>query len=111
MIGHWIWKAALAGLCGCAAHSLPMYLKSRLGLLPSFQPYESLQLALGRLTGGSVHPIVPWLLSFLNGSTITGFSFGRLYQQLPGRTGAIKGLSFGVWCWAIMGLLFFPCWG
>ena len=88
-----------------------MYLKSRLGLLPSFQPYESLQLALGRLTGGSVHPIVPWLLSYLNGSTVTGFSFGRLYQQLPGRAGAIKGLIFGVWCWTVMGLLFFPLLG
>jgi len=58
MTGHWIWKAAAAGLCGSAAHSLLMYLKSRLGLLPLFQPYESLQLVLGRLTGGGVHPIV-----------------------------------------------------
>jgi hypothetical protein len=58
MTGHWIWKAAAAGLCGSVAHSLLMYLKSRLGLLPSFQPYESLQLALDRLIGGVVHPIV-----------------------------------------------------
>jgi len=88
-----------------------MYLKFRLGVLPAFQPYESLQLALGRLTGGSVHPVVPWMLSLLNGSTITGFSFGRLYRQLPGRTGAIKGLIFGAWCWALMGLVFFPLLG
>jgi hypothetical protein len=109
--GPWLWKAAVAGLCGSAAHSLLMYLKFRLGLLPSFQPYESLQLALGRLTGGSIHPFVPYLLSFLNGSTITGFSFGRLHPQLPGRSGAIKGLSFGVLCWTLMGLLFFPLLG
>jgi hypothetical protein len=109
--GVWLWKIAVAGLCGSAAHSLLMYLKFRLGLLPSFQPYESLQLALGRLTGGSIHPAAPWLLSFLNGSTITGFSFGRVYPQLPGRIGAIKGLSFGVLCWALMGLLFFPLLG
>jgi hypothetical protein len=109
--GLWLWKAAVAGLCGSAAHSLLMYLKFRLGLLPSFQPYESLQLALGRLTGDSIHPIVPWLLSLLNGSTITGFSFSRLYPQLPGRAGAIKGLSFGVLCWMVMSLLFFPLLG
>ena len=108
---RWMWKAAVAGLCGSAAHSLLMYLKFRLGLLPAFQPYESLQLALGRLTGGSVHPVVPWMLSLLNGSTITGFSFGRLYQQIPGGTGASKGLNFGVWCWAVMGLVFFPLLG
>ena len=58
MTGHWIWKAAAAGLYGSAAHSLLMYLRSRLGLLPLFQPYECLQLALGRLIGGGVHPIV-----------------------------------------------------
>ena len=107
----WFWKTAVAGLCGSAAHSLLMYLKFRLNLLPSFQPYESLQLALSHLTGGRVHPVVPWLLSFLNGSTITGFSFGRLYPHLPGRAGAIKGLSFGVSCWTVMGLLFFPLLG
>ena len=81
------------------------------GSAAAFQPYESLQLALGRLTGGSVHPVVPWMLSLLNGSTITGFSFGRLYQQIPGGTGASKGLNFGVWCWAVMGLVFFPLLG
>ena len=111
MTWRWIWKTAVAGLCGSAAHSLLMYLKFRLGLLPSFQPYESLQLALGRLTGDSIHPVVPYMLSFLNGSTITGFKFGRLYPQISGGAGAIKGLSFGVWCWTVMGLLFFPLLG
>jgi hypothetical protein len=47
-----------------------------LNSLPTLHFAESLQLALGRLTGGS--------------------------------PGAIKGLSFGVWCWAVMGLVFFP---
>ena len=111
VVRPWIWKSFVAGLCGTLAHSSLMYLKSRAGLLPAFQPYESLQLALGRLTGGSVHPVVPWMLSLLNGSTITGFSFGRLYQQIPGGTGVSKGLNFGVWCWAVMGLVFFPLLG
>jgi len=81
-----MWKAAVAGLCGSATHSLLMYLKFRLGVLPAFQPYESLQLALGRLTGGSVHPVVPWMLSFLNGSTIRVLAlvaFTGRFPELP----------------------------
>ena len=47
---NWLWKAAIAGFCGSVAHTLLMYLKSRYGLLPAFQPYESLQAALSRIT-------------------------------------------------------------
>lgn len=43
---HWIWKSAVAGLCGSIAHSLLMYFKFRSGLLPTFQPYDNLQAAL-----------------------------------------------------------------
>jgi hypothetical protein len=88
-----------------------MYLKSRTGLLPPFQPYDSLQIALSHMVGSEVHPMVPWVLSFLNGSTIVGFIFGRSYRRLPGNNGAAKGLIFGVLGWAIMGLLFFPLLG
>ena len=111
MSGHWIWKAAIAGFCGSAAHTFLMFLKFRFGLLPAFQPYESLQAALGHLTGGQVHPIVPWALSFLNGSTILGFCFGRIYAWLPGNSGAAKGVSFGIFGWIVMGLVFFPLLG
>ena len=103
-----IWKAVVAGLCGSIAHSLLMYFKSRSGLLPTFQPYDSLQNTLSELTGTAIHPVVPWVLSFLNGSTIIGFIFGFAYRWLPGRTGAFKGAIFGVLGWAIMGLIFFP---
>ena len=85
-----------------------MYFKSRSGLLPTFQPYDSLQKTLSELTGTAIHPVVPWVLSFLNGSTIMGFIFGFAYRWLPGRTGAFKGAIFGVLGWAIMGLIFFP---
>ena len=85
-----------------------MYLKARTGLLPGFQPYESLQAALSRMTGGQVHPVVPWALSFLNGATILSFAFGHLYPRLPGRSGPAKGLAFGVAGWLAMGLVFFP---
>jgi hypothetical protein len=56
-----------------------MYLKSRTGLLPSFQPYQNFQIALNQWIGTDVPAIVPWVLSFLNGMTILGFLFARIY--------------------------------
>jgi hypothetical protein len=111
MRGHWIWKAAIAGFCGSAAHTLLMYLKSQAGLLPAFQPYESLPGYARSSDGGVVHPIGPWALSFLNGSTILGLCFGRIYAWLPGNSGAAKGATFGVFGWLVMGLVFFPLLG
>ena len=108
---HWVWKSVVAGVCGTAAHWLLMFLKSWMGLLPSFQPYESLQNTLSHFIGSEVHPIVPWVLSFLNGATIVGFLFGRSYQLLPGKNGWTKGLAFGLLGWTMMGLLFFPLLG
>ena len=98
---RWLRNALMAGLCGFAAHTLLMYFKSRAGLLPAFQPYEALQMTLGRLTGADVHPVVPWLLSWLNGSVVMGFAFGRCYRLIPGGNGAIKGLFFGLAGWMI----------
>jgi hypothetical protein len=68
-------------------------------------------MALGRWVGSDVHPTVPWALSFLNGSTVVGFAFGRIYRHLPGNSGATKGLVFGVLGWMAIGLLFFPLLG
>jgi hypothetical protein len=62
-------KAAIAGLCGSVTHSLLMFAKAELGILDSFQPYQSLQMALIDWTGNYVPPAVPWLISYLNGST------------------------------------------
>ena len=106
--GGRIWKAIFAGLCGSIAHSLLMYFKSWAGLLPSFQPYENLQTTLTHVTGTAIHPALPWLLSFLNGSTFVSFFFQYLYRWLPGNTGAIKGMIYGIVGWTTMGLLFFP---
>jgi hypothetical protein len=106
-----IWPAVAAGLAGSAAHSCLMFLKTRAGLLPSFQPYDDLQRLLGDLVGGSVGPAVPWLLSFANGALVLGFLFGRTYRLLPGGNGAVKGLVFGLIGWILMGLIFFPLLG
>jgi hypothetical protein len=63
---------------------------------------------LADVIGTDIHPIVPWMLSFVSGATIIGFLFGRTYTLLPGKTAAIKGLTFGLLGWMVMGLLFFP---
>jgi Family of unknown function (DUF6789) len=106
-----IWKSLAAGLCGSAAHSGLMFLKSSTGWLPSFHPYEDLQQALAGLIGGSVHPLIPWALSFMNGAVVLGILFGRIYRRLPGRGGAVKGFVFGVFGWLLMGVLFYPMLG
>lgn len=106
-----IGKTLAAGLCGSAAHTGLMFLKSRMGWLPSFQPYHDLQQALSQLVGSSVNPLVPWVLSFLNSSVVLGFLFGRVYTLLPGASGAAKGVVFGVLGWTAMGLVFFPMLG
>ena len=103
-----IWKSLATGLCGSAAHSGLMFLKSWMGWLPSFHPYEDIQAALSRLVGGSVSPAIPWALSFLNGAVVLGILFGRLYRVLPGHSGAAKGVVFGVFGWMAMGVLLFP---
>jgi hypothetical protein len=107
----WIWKAAIAGLCGSLTHTLLMLGKAKLGILESFQPYQSLQIALGYWTGEHIHPLVPWLLSYINGSTAAGFTFANLYRHLPGSTGPIKGFIAGVLGWLAMDLIFFPLLG
>jgi Family of unknown function (DUF6789) len=106
-----IWRSLAAGACGSAAHSGLMMLKSSIGLLPAFHPYEDLQQALSDLVGSPVSPMVPWALSLLNGSLVLGLLFGRLYHLLPGRGGAAKGIVFGVFGWIVMGVLFFPVLG
>jgi hypothetical protein len=107
----WIWRTALAGLCGSAAHTGLMFLKFKMGWLPSFQPYHDLQQALSQLVGSSVHPLIPWALSFLNGAVLLGFLFGRSYRWLPGEGGAAKGFAFGVLGWVTMSLVLFPMLG
>ncbi len=105
------WKSIAAGLCGSAAHTLLMALKSWAAILPSFQPYADLQALLATVIGNSVNPMIPWALSYFNGSVVLGFLFGRSYQTLPGRNGVMKGLVFGFGVWLAMGLIFFPAIG
>ena len=104
----WVWKSAVAGFAGTTVHALFMYFKAQSGLLPSFQPYHSFQIAIGHWIGTSVPAIVPWALTFLNGMTILGFLFGRFHRWLPGKSGAAKGVTFGLIGWMLTGLVFFP---
>jgi hypothetical protein len=90
-IRSWILRSMIAGFAGSIVHFLFMYIKSRAGLLPEFQPYQAFQAALNHWIGTNVPAIVPWALSFLNGMAILGFVFARIDRLLPGRTGAGKG--------------------
>lgn len=103
-----VWKSIAAGLCGSAAHTGLMALKSWARILPGFEPYSDLQALLTSLVGSSVHPVIPWVLSYFNGSVVLGFLFGQSYSRLPGRTPLIKGIVFGVGIWVVMGVTFFP---
>ena len=108
---RWVWKAAIAGLCGNVTHTLLMLGKAKLGILESFQPYQSLQIALSYSTGENIHPLMPWLLSYINGSTVAGFTFANFYHHLPGNGGPIKGFVAGIFGWLAMDLIFFPLLG
>lgn len=107
-VKSWIWRSIVAGASGSAVHFIFMYFKSRSGLFPAFQPYQSLQATLAHWAGTNVPAIVPWALSFLNGMTILGFLFARISRLLPGNSGAAKGVTFGLIGWVFMGLVFFP---
>ncbi|WP_454616561.1 DUF6789 family protein [Bradyrhizobium cenepequi] len=104
----WIWKVPVAGLCGSLTHTLLMLTKTKLGILESFQPYQSLQTTLNYWSGEYVHPLLPWLISYLNGSTVAGFAFASFYRHLPGTSDPIKGFVAGVLGWLVMDVIFFP---
>ncbi len=105
---HWFWKSVVAGLAGSVAPNALFFMKAKLGLLPGFVPYAELQKTLALLTGTDVHPVVPWLLSFVNGSLVLGPLFKALYPRLPGANGSMKGFYFGFLGWLLMSLVFLP---
>jgi hypothetical protein len=89
-------------------HSVLMLVHSMTGPLPEFRPDHDMQRALTWLAGSQLHPLLGWLLLFLNGAVIWGFLFGQSYRFLPGERAWQKGLLFGLFAWLLMGLVFFP---
>ncbi len=108
MLPRKIRNAFVAGFCGTIAHSLLMLVHGKAGPLPEFQPNEDIQRVVRWLVGAEVSPGVAWLLSFVNGALVWGFVFGQAYRFLPGKSAWLKGVSFAVFAWMIMGFLFFP---
>jgi hypothetical protein len=106
MKAHWFWKAAISGLAGSIVTNTLFFLKARLGILPAFVPYAELQRTLTALTGTDVHPLVPWLLSFVNGSLVLGPLFKLIQPKLPGERGFAKGLYFGFIGWLLVSFVF-----
>ena len=106
-----LWRPVAAGLCGSVAHNILMALKSWAQWLPGFEPYQDLQATLTAAVGSSVPAVVPWLLTYLNGSVVLGFLYGHLHRRIPGSSGAAKGAVFGLCGWVAMGLMAFPLLG
>lgn len=106
-----LWRPVAAGLCGSIAHTILMALKSWAQWLPGFEPYRDLQETLATLIGGSIPAVVPWLLTYLNGSVVLGFLYGHFHRRIPGRSGVAKGAVFGLCGWVAMGLVAFPLLG
>ncbi|HMN70411.1 MAG TPA: hypothetical protein PKA55_00940 [Rhodoblastus sp.] len=104
-------KSFLAGFAGTLAQMTLSFLKTRLGILPEFQPYEQFQRALKALTGASLSPSLAYALTFINGAVIWGFIFARLYRWLPGRTPLRKGLFFALCAWLGSSLVLLPFMG
>jgi hypothetical protein len=59
-----MWKPLIAGLSGTLVHFFFMYFKTRAGILPSFQPYQTLQLTLNRWVGTDLGWIFMGLIFF-----------------------------------------------
>lgn len=108
---HRPWKSIAAGLLAGLVPSALMFLKSWLGLLPDFHPYDDWQRLLRDLFGATLHPALFWVVSLANAAALLGFVFGRVHAVLPGRSGAVKGLAFSLGAWIVMGLVFFPAIG
>ena len=54
-----------------------------------------------------VPPLAAALLAGLNGALLVGFVFARIWRRVPGRSGFVKGIVFGIAAWLIMGLVIF----
>jgi hypothetical protein len=106
-----LWRPVAAGLCGTAAHTVLMALKSWAQWLPGFEPYKDLQAALAAMFGTSIPAAVPWLLTYFNGSVVLGFLYRAVHRRMPGQNGAVKGASFGLVSWIAMSLVAFPLLG
>jgi hypothetical protein len=109
---RWIWTSLVASGCGTLAHLGLMELKTRLHLLPQFDPSSALRSTLSPLLATALHAEAPlWLLSQLNGAFLIGLLFGRFFHRLPGRSGLAKGFLLGLAGWLLLGFALFPAVG
>ena len=104
-------RSLLAGLAGTCAHFALMFLKTRLDIVPGFQPYAELQRGVALATGASLSAPLAYALTFFNGAVVLGLVFGRIFRRLPGQTPLAKGLFFALCAWAAAGCVMFPLLG
>lgn len=98
-------KGIVAGFMATVVLSALIIVKAFSHWLPAFNVIEILH----RLIGGPL--ITGWIGHFVIGAIIWGLLFALVYGRLPGESGRVRGLAFGVFAWLAMLLLFLPIGG
>lgn len=101
-------RAMLAGFIATVVLSALMLMKSMMGVMPGLDVIRMLTGMAHNLMGLPASPAVGWLLHFMIGTVLWGIGFAVLYNVLPGRSPAIKGIVFGLLAWLLMMLLPMP---
>jgi uncharacterized membrane protein YagU involved in acid resistance len=103
-----IYKGIFAGFIATIALSALMVLKAMMGMLPQMNAIKMLSTMAHGLMGTPMTPVVGWLLHFVIGSLVWGTLFALLFERIPGRTPAFKGMLFGTVAWLIMMIMIMP---
>lgn len=99
----------LAGLCGTLAQIGLRSARTALGILPEFQPYDSIQRQLAEAVGGGSTPAaLQALLPLLSGALIWSSIFAWGYRWIPGRSALAKGLTVTALAWVVVGFVLLP---
>ena len=107
-IPHKLRKVIISGVVGSITQGLLMFLKSRLDILPQFQPFFEIQQLFSKVANELASPIFVVLASLINGAFVLSYLFGKIYDRLPSNHGLIKGFIFGVFGWLLLNLTLFP---
>jgi len=103
-----IGKGIIAGFIATVVLSALMVMKMMMGMMPDLN-------AIKMLTGMAHHaiatpatPLVGWLLHFMIGTLVWGYLFALLFEHLPSKSAAIKGVLFGTAAWLMMMVAVMP---
>ncbi|GKW50853.1 DUF6789 family protein [Halomonas sp. NCCP-2165] len=97
-----------AGFVATLVISMIMILRLSAGIIPWYDPIEIMNLAAQDLLGTPDSRLVGWGIHFAVGTLVWGMLFGLLAPYLPGRSGARRGLLFGLVAWLVVMVTVFP---